>query len=502
MAETKLLIIGGGLAGLSAGCYALANGFKATIIEHNLALGGVCTAWQRGEYLVDGCIHWLTGGPFLHLYEELGIVPPLTLRIMEEFATYRHTGEGWQVRFRRDLGETEAGLRAISREDGDALGRLFETVQRFDDLGLDVEHPPELASMSDRLRQLWRFRHAAVTLARFRKPVGTWVNDEFKNPRVRQVLMRFVPAEMPAWTVLFILGWLSRGRLSRPNGGTAPFRDALIARYHALGGEAIVNMTVDEVLVADGRARGVRLSDGTMLEADAVISTASAPETVFRLLGGRYGAEAWKARMSDWRTFQPIVLASYGVARTLDDQPSTLLLDGIHPLTIGNHRNDWLHVRLYNDDPAFAPEGHTVVQSMVPTDYDWWATRGTHYQHERDLAADAVLTCIDRYLPGVKPAVVMTDIATPLTFWRSARSWRGAYEGWMPTPDTFKHVSKQLPGLERFVMAGQWVEPGGGIPMAIMSGRHVAEILCAAFERPFSSPDGQRVRSQATSARS
>ena len=44
MAENKLLIIGGGLAGLSAGCYALSNGFKVTIVEHNLALGGVCTA--------------------------------------------------------------------------------------------------------------------------------------------------------------------------------------------------------------------------------------------------------------------------------------------------------------------------------------------------------------------------------------------------------------------------------------------------------------------------
>jgi hypothetical protein len=127
----------------------------------------------------------------------------------------------------------------------------------------------------------------------------------------------------------------------------------------------------------------------------------------------------------------------------------------------------------------------TVVQAMLSTDYDWWATRGTRYQHERDLAAGHVLACLDRYLPGMQSSVEMTDIATPLTFWRSARSWRGAYEGWMPTPSTFKHVSKQLAGLERFYMAGQWVEPGGGVPMAIMSGRHVAEILCAAFDRRF-----------------
>jgi phytoene dehydrogenase-like protein len=82
----------------------------------------------------------------------------------------------------------------------------------------------------------------------------------------------------------------------------------------------------------------------------------------------------------------------------------------------------------------------------------------------------------------------MTDIATPLTFWRSARSWRGAFEGWLPSSDAFKHVSKQLPGLDGFYMAGQWVEPGGGVPMAVMSGRQVVELVCAALGRPFAPP--------------
>lgn len=52
---------------LSAGCYARINEFDVTIVEHNLSLGGVCTAWHRGAYLVDGCIHWLTGGPFMEI---------------------------------------------------------------------------------------------------------------------------------------------------------------------------------------------------------------------------------------------------------------------------------------------------------------------------------------------------------------------------------------------------------------------------------------------------
>ena len=83
-------------------------------------------------------------------------------------------------------------------------------------------------------------------------------------------------------------------------------------------------MTVDEVLVAGDQAHGVRLSDGTYLDADVVVSTSSAPETVLRLLGGRYGMADWKPRLDRWQLFQPIVLASWGIAKTFEEQPSTL----------------------------------------------------------------------------------------------------------------------------------------------------------------------------------
>ena len=485
MSEMKLVIIGGGLAGLSAGCYARASGFAVTIVEHNLALGGVCTAWHRGPYLVDGCIHWLTGGPFSRLYEELGILPRVKLRPLQEFSTYRHARDRWQVTLLADLGQTADALRAIAPEDASEIARLVDGAHHVADLNPAVDRPPELAGVTDRLRDLWHLRHDVGTLAHFRKPIRAWTDDQLKNARLRRLFLRLAPAETPTLFLLMVLGYLERGWLSRPIGGTASFRDALIDQYRTLGGDALVNTTVEEVVVRDGCARGVRLTDGTMIDADVVISTSSAPETVFRLLAGRFDAWAWRTRMDRWRMFQPIVLASYGVARPLTGEPGMLTIDEIEPLSVGNQPNDYLYLRVYNEDPAFAPPGHAVVQAMLQTQYDWWAKTGTRYQHEKDAAADRVLACVDRHLPGVKTAVQMVDLATPLTFWRSARAWRGAFEGWLPTSEAFTHVPKQLAGLDRFYMAGQWVEPGGGVPLAIMSGRHVVEILCAQLGRPF-----------------
>ncbi len=46
-------------------------------------------------------------------------------------------------------------------------------------------------------------------------------------------------------------------------------------------------------------------------------------------------------------------------------------------------------------------------------------------------------------------------------------------------------MKKTLPGLDRFYMAGQWVEPGGGIPSAAFSARSVIQIICKRDRKPF-----------------
>jgi phytoene dehydrogenase-like protein len=336
-------------------------------------------------------------------------------------------------------------------------------------------------------------RGALASMVHFRKPIGAWATEHLTSPRLRRLFTSILPDTAPAFFLLSVLGYLEHGWLSRPVGGTAAFRDALVRTYERLGGRAQMHATVDEILVRGDRATGVRLADGSMIEADAVVSTASAPETVLRLLGGRYDAGPTRERLERWKLFEPIVLTSFGVARPYAEGAGMRVLSGMKPFTVGGRTLDRLYVRVCNDDAAIAPAGHSVVQVMVPTDYEWWATRGSRYGAEKDAFAEATLAAIEPYFPDIRAARAMTDLATPLTYWNMARSWRGAYEGWMPNADAFfGHVSKKLAGLEGLTMAGQWVEPGGGVPTAVMSGRHVAQMLCADDGRPFVATGGGR----------
>jgi phytoene dehydrogenase-like protein len=72
----SIIVIGAGIAGLSAGCYAQMNDYRTRIFEMHDKPGGLCTSWKRQGYTFDGCIHRLLGSapgqPFHRMWKELG----------------------------------------------------------------------------------------------------------------------------------------------------------------------------------------------------------------------------------------------------------------------------------------------------------------------------------------------------------------------------------------------------------------------------------------------
>ena len=160
-----------------------------------------------------------------------------------------------------------------------------------------------------------------------------------------------------------------------------------------------------------------------------------------------------------------------------------------HPVTITGKERKRLTVLIYNFDPTFAPEGKTTLIVSLDTDYDYWEElykKPERYKVEKEQIADTVVALLDKRFPGLAGQVEMRDIATPMTWVRYTGNWRGSYEGWMMSLESLTtQMSKTLPGLENFYMAGQWVNPGGGIPTAIMSGHHTIQMICKKDKKEF-----------------
>jgi phytoene dehydrogenase-like protein len=119
---------------------------------------------------------------------------------------------------------------------------------------------------------------------------------------------------------------------------------------------------------------------------------------------------------------------------------------------------------------------------MLPAEWDYWKNLREdmpRYREEKEKTADAVVAALEQRFPGSAAQVEVRDVATPVTFNRYTGVWKGIFEGWLPPVNSFfMRMDKTLPGLDGFYIIGQWVEPGGGVPSGVISGRNVAQIIC------------------------
>ena len=479
-----LVIIGGGLAGLSAGCYATASGLRVTLLEQSHTLGGVCTSWERGAYQVDGCIRWLMAGRFEQLYRELGIVPRVALAPLECLTVYRDLESGVEVPITRDLDALVDSLAAISAADRTEITLLVQTARRFAALDPGTASPGEPSAVRKALSGLFGAHHIPADVTHFLKDLATYGAEHIVSPQLRRMLCRLLPPGASTLLLAMMLGYLERGALVCPGGGSASFRDALVATYRERGGQVLLDCAVDEVVARDGRACGVRLRDGSLIAADYVISTSSIPETLLRLLGGCFGLTRDEHKLEQWQLVGPLLLVSYGVEAPLPDAPRLQVIDRVAPFSVAGRDVDHLSLRVFNDVPGCAPPGHTVVQTMISSSRAFWLAEGRDYLRARDEVAQTLLAAIDRQLPGLSGSVRMTDVATPVTYWSTSHTWRGVASD-RSSPTSMFGLQKRVPGLARFYLAGQWVEPGGGVPVALLSGKHAVQLLCADAGRDF-----------------
>lgn len=497
MNGSSVIIIGAGLAGLSTGCYAQMNGYQSWIFEHHAQPGGVAAAWKRGDYLIDGGIHFVMshkpGTGLYEIYRQLGIVPANRFVDLTAYGRFTHEPSGRSLLLSDDLDQWASALRSLSPDDAQIVDELIaggRAMQGLDMSEFGLSKPPELTGMLDQARDMWSMRRLLrYVVGKYGQPVAEYARD-VRDPVLRTCIERLFLPEVPVYFLFMLLALLADGEMGLIEGGSHDFVRAIEQRYRALGGQIAYRATVDKILVESDRAVGVRLADGTEHRADAVVSAADGHSTIFEMLGGRYVNDKIKSRYATWKTFDPLLMISYGVAQEFPDEPpfSTLLLE--QPLTIGPRTVDGIMVRIFNYSPRFAPLGKTVIQVELETEWDYWndlQRQGrAHYDAEKERVAAEVLQRLEAHFPGISSRVEVTDVSTPYTTWRYTLNHEGAWMGWLMTPEAMRtSIERMLPGLSGFCMAGQWVMPGGGVPSCLYSGRHAVQLLCHQDGRPF-----------------
>jgi phytoene dehydrogenase-like protein len=352
-----------------------------------------------------------------------------------------------------------------------------------------MEKPAELMNYLDRLKEMWKMRKILkFYTGKYNKSVAEYTST-IQDPFVGDVINNMFLPDVPVWFIQMLLGLLADGQLGLIEGGVLKFVLPIERRYKYLGGEITYKATVEEILVQDDQAVGVRLTDGSEHYADIVISAADGYSTIFQMLGGRYINKKIKDQYTNWKLMQPLVMISFGVAREFRNESWMSFIKLNNPILVGSQSINGFLIRIFNYSTRFAPIGKTVVQVTFESEWEWWnelRMNQSGYEKEKRRISGEVLDRLEEHYRGISDQVEMTDVATPYTTWRYTRNYKGSYEGWLPVPEIITtHIEKTLPRLKNFYMAGQWVTPGGGVPPCIYSGRHVVQILCHHDRKPF-----------------
>ena len=333
----KIIIIGGGIAGLSAGVYSLLNGFETEIFEMHSKPGGECTGWSRGDFHFDNCIHWLMGskkGTALHkLWETVGALDG-SIDIVNNKTFFSYQSGGKIVNIYRDLDRLQEHLLDIAPEDKDFIIEFCRDTKKFIKLDMPVDKPLDMYTKMDLLKLIFKMLPIMGTVQKYEKLSIKELALKIKNPLLRTVFSAMIPENYKATSLPSTLASLHINDSGWPAGGSLALSKRVAKRFEGLGGKIHYKSKVEEILIENGTAKGIRTSDGSTFFADYIIAAADGHEVIYDILGGKYIDETINTLYTDSKTY-PIyssVYISLGIEADLSKYPHTLYFDTKYPV--------------------------------------------------------------------------------------------------------------------------------------------------------------------------
>jgi len=480
----KVIVVGGGIAGLSAGVYAQKCGFDVTILEGHSIAGGICTSWKRNGYLFEGGLHWLGGTcknqPLNKLWRHIGALDDnVKLSYKDPFVEYDHNGT--PIRLYRDIDATEHHLIALSPQDTKEIKRFCKYVRKMKGLAMPItdlkgtkvtkkSHPP--------ISLLF----AAFSTGRIMKKYGHISREayaeRFKHEGIKQML-RALPGGNQGIPIFFLtMGTLAMGDGGFPEGGSLPFVGRIVKQFKSLGGKIQFNTKVERVIIANGKATGV-YSNGTLHSADAVIIASDTMD--IDQFFDTPPKSPWLDKMKKETAPTTATFISLGINADLSKYPERPLFKLDSAIILDDQRYTSLLISNYATDPAYSPAGKTTLTMQLPGDtYLFWkkAKEKNRYTEEKQKVADAVIAELTKKIPEISGKIEVCDVATPLTYQRYCGSWKGSWMTAIKPNMDFNAYPASIDGLTGVYFAGQRMMPPGGIPPAAMSGRTAVQTLC------------------------
>ncbi len=490
----KIIIVGGGIAGLTAGIYGRKAGFQVEIYEKNHVAGGQCMGWNRKNHHIDNCIHWLTGTKpnteLRALWEDVGAISSDT-QFVENESFYSSYMNGQKITLWKDLERTKRELLNLSPEDEAEINLFIRNVEYATCCEMPVSKPMDMMNVIDYIKLGKSMANMPKVIKLYGKMTIKDFSERFKHPLLKALFSDYMPHEYQASAFIISYATIVSGNGNIPAGGSLKMANRMQERFELLGGKIFTDSAVKSIRIENHNATGIELESGACISSDYVICATDAMELFDKFIGKGYMNRNWKKSYSDEENYP--LFSGFQVAFSIDKQvyseKGTVIFD-CRPFEINEKEMIRLSIKSYEYEKEFAPEGKTVLQANViqyDDDFKYWKSLSKEeYQLKKKELSKTIESIILEKYPELFDHIEELDCWTPLTYEKYCNAYHGTYMSFITKPHTESFKENGIvEGVSNLYIASQWLQAPGGLPVAAASGKHAIQRILKSEKRNY-----------------
>lgn len=485
-----VIVIGGGLSGLTAASLLAKRQLKVAVIDKGYNPGGSCGVFKRGSVTFDNGAAMLYGfGPRgfnAHRFVFNCLEEPID--VIQHDLLYTVVFKGHRIPFWPDVDQFADELARFFPAEADNIQRFYrDTAKMYHDIM--VESPsyttPDETNPKEGLKKL--LKHP-VSYAKFlgylNKSAKSLLQKYFSDPEIFKFFDKLTSTycyatveEAPAVlaAVMFVDNHV--GGSYYPAGSTLFLPGKLEKVIEENGGDMLLEREVTSILFEDGKPVGVQLDNGSQLHAPNLIYAG----TVWNLYGKLIDPDQTTKARRDWAksmvpTYPSVVLYSV-VDRSIipqDTQPIEMLVGNPDQL---DESVVTAYILSIDDRTLCADDEHTVL-AIGPTFEEWDSSDPKTYQEMKKREEARLISVLEKRFPNFASAVRYAEVATPKTIERYTLKNGGAVAG--PKQMLGQHMFKRLhtrSEWDNLFCCGESTVMGTGTPTVTTSGLSAANAL-------------------------
>ena len=486
---SKIIVIGSGFGGLGAAVRLAAKGHDVTIFEKRDKLGGRAYVYDINGFKFDGGPTVITA-PFMFddIWEAAGKKREDYFEFVECDPFYRIFDHN--KRYFDYNGDEEFILEQIAKwnpSDREGYKRFMGTTQAIFEKGfIELADKPFLT--------VWDMLKVAPDLIKLQSylSVYQYASKFIENDFLRRcfsfhpLLIGGNPFDSPS--IYAMIHYLEREwGIHYAIGGTGAIVNGFGKLFEELGGTVHLNTEVDEILIEDKKAVGVRLKDGSVHRADNVVANADVGHVYENMIDKRHQSFYQKTKMNLMKYGMSLFVIYFGTKKQyrdvglkhhniiLGERYKHLLHDIFEEKHLSEDFSLYLHMPSLTD-PSIAPEGCENFYVLSPVPH---LGSGIDWTKQAKPYRDAIMQFLeDNYLPDLQENIIAEHYIDPLHFKHELNSRMGSAFSVQPvlTQSAWFRPHNKSEDFDNLYFVGAGTHPGAGLP-GVLSSSIIAQDL-------------------------